>query len=116
MKSLEQSFLDSIARLKVSGEDPIMLLTTLSQSESSFLLSYDDFSLLASFFGWDSPLNLASTDVRSFAEWIRLSRSGAEEASPMVVSNDLPPSAGPSGLSTSDKELVSTSSASAFLC
>lgn len=109
VQQLRQSFLDSVARMKVSGEDPVLLLAALSQSDSHLVVDYDSFSLLASFFGWDSSLNLSSTDSRTFADWIRGSRSSVEDNPTSAIPVESSLEVGPSGLSSEEKNDISTS-------
>jgi hypothetical protein len=106
VQSLLQSFLDSVSRLKVSGEDPVLFLAALSHSDPSLVFDYDNFSLLASFFGWDSPLNLSSTDPRSLSEWLRPPQPLADEAASALLPMDSASDVGASGLSSEEKENI----------
>lgn len=82
VQSLRESFLNSVSQMKVSGEDPVLLLATLSQSDPHLVFDYDNFSLLASFFGWDSPMNLSTIDPRSLADWLQASQSDSTKSLP----------------------------------
>ena len=101
VQSLCQSFLESISRMKVSGKHPVLLLATLSQSDSHLILDYDNFSLLASFFSWDSLLNLSSTDPRSLAEWL--------QPTPLDNVPEVPPPAVPSTEAVASSSRLSSS-------
>lgn len=104
--SLEQSFLESVSRFKVSGEDPLLFLATLSQAESSIVYDYDNFSLLASFFGWDCSLNLSTTNPRSLAKWIEDSSPAVAESCPLNLPIESAGEVGPSGLSSEEKDTL----------
>ena len=108
VQSLHQLFLESISQMKVSGEDPVLLLATLSQSNSHLVLDYDNFSLLASFFGWDSPLNLSSTNPRSLTKWLQPTPlNNVPEVPPPAVSSTKA-IASSSGLSSSENFFLSS--------
>jgi hypothetical protein len=67
-------FMEDAEDLRVSMADPVTsLLTIAAQDETEKVLSYKDFSLLASFCNWDSPINFAIPDTqsdRTLYEWI----------------------------------------------
>lgn len=75
VQDLHNSFLESIARLKVTGEDPVLLVANISKSDPNFVLDYDTFYLLATFFGWDSPMNLSSSGSLPLSKWFPASSS-----------------------------------------
>ena len=89
----------------------MLLLATLSQTDPHFVLDYDTFSLLATFFGWDSPLNLASLDARSLASWRELAAANqASSGSGSVDESSSEARASSSGTSSHEKESQAASS------
>lgn len=110
VRSLQESFLSSVSRMKVSGEDAVLLLAAVSHSDPDFTLDYETFTLLASFFGWDSSFNMASSDNRRLSEWLHGSESSPAAAPPVVdPSTTILPEVGSSGLSAMEKASLPTS-------